>query len=211
MSMIEIASIKFLRNEYKITNRAICKNELPRNQRGSAEAYWNCWHASCTSPKSYPLHAPTAAAATVVAAMLTNPALRADVAAWERRLIALSVLTPEVQAPADSWDMLEAALDRTPRRTLDRLLDDGTWNNVSPGVTRKLLWNNETFLLRVAPGGTIRPHGHARVEHCVVVEGSMVIEGRSFGPGDYHGIQAGIPHKAIHAPDGLLLLIRQGD
>ena len=152
-----------------------------------------------------------ATAATVVAAMLTNPALRADVAAWERRLLALSVLTPEVQAPADSWDMLEAALDRTPRRTLDRLLDDGTWNNVSPGVTRKLLWNNETFLLRVAPGGTIRPHGHARVEHCVVVEGSMVIEGRSFGPGDYHGIQAGIPHKAIHAPDGLLLLIRQGD
>lgn len=152
-----------------------------------------------------------ATAAAVAAALRANPALRAEIAAWEHRLIPLAALAPEAQAPADSWAALEAAIDRTPRRTLDRKLDDGTWQPVSPGVTRKLLWNNQTFLLRVAPGGTILPHRHARVEHCVVVEGSMVIGTQTYGPGDYHGIQAGIPHRAIHAPDGLLLLIRQGD
>lgn len=148
-----------------------------------------------------------ATAAAVTAAMRANPALRADIAAWEHRLLPLAARAPEAQAPADSWAALEAAIDRTPRRTLD----DGTWLDVSPGVTRKLLWNNQTFLLRVAPGGTILPHRHPRVEHCVVVEGSMVIGTQTYGPGDYHGIQAGIPHRAIHAPEGLLILIRQGD
>lgn len=150
-------------------------------------------------------------AQAVAAALPRDVGLRGLVAGWERRLMPLAALVPEVAAPAGSWAALEAALARTPRRVLDRPLEEDGWQAVSPGVARKTLWNDDTYLLRVAPDAVVPPHRHARVEHCVVIRGRMVVDGRSMGPGDYQGVQAGVGHHAIHAPEGLLLLIREGD
>lgn len=151
------------------------------------------------------------ATASVSKAIRRNPTLRARVEAWENRLMPLAALAPEAPAPATSWAMLERAIDRIPHPVRDLALAEGDWIAMEPGIDRKPLWRDDTFLLRVAPGATLPPHPHAEVEHCVVVTGRMVVDGREYGPGDYQAVQAGTPHAPITAPDGLLLLIRRGD
>lgn len=145
------------------------------------------------------------------AALRANPALRAEIAAWERRLAPLADLAPAADPPPGSWDALEQAIDRTPQRVLNRPLDDTAWHPLAPGIERKTLWNDETFLLRLAPGATLRAHAHQTVEHCLVLQGEMVVEGASYGPGHYQGLAAGTRHKPLTAPNGLLVLIRYGD
>lgn len=130
---------------------------------------------------------------------------------WEKRLIGLADLVPVTPASVGSWEALEAAVDRAPQGMRNLFDDSAVWEPLKPGLARKLLWNENTFLLRVDLGATIPGHLHPTVEHCVVVRGRMVVDGESFGPGDYQGVQAGVPHPAIAAPDGLLLLIRRGD
>lgn len=74
--------------------------------------------------------------------MRGDAALRQAVQAWEKRLIALTDLVPVTPAPAGSWEPLV------------------------PGLARKRLWNDNTFLLRVDPGATRPGHLHAKLRAC---------------------------------------------
>ncbi len=51
------------------------------------------------------------AAAEVAAALATNPALAAEVTAWEARLAPLQALAPPEAPPPDLWQRIEAALE----------------------------------------------------------------------------------------------------
>ena len=151
------------------------------------------------------------AAAAVGRAMRRNAVLRGRVEAWEARLMPLEAMVPEAAAPAGSWERLERAVERVPQAVRDLALDEGAWIEMEPGISRKPLWREDTFLLRVAAGAVLPAHPHPEIEHCVVVSGRMVVDGKEYGPGDYQAVQAGTAHAPITAPEGLLLLIRRGD
>ena len=148
--------------------------------------------------------------ASVADAMQTDAGLRQAVQSWEKRLIGLTDLVDAEPALDGDWAALEAAIDQSPQAVRNLGVNDGAWELIEPGVERKTLWSQDSFLVRVEPGATISGHEHPAMEHCVVISGRMVVGNTSFGPGDYHGVQVGFPHVDITAPDGLLLLVRHG-
>ena len=97
---------------------------------------------------------------------------------WEKRLIGLADLVPVTPASVGSWEALEAAVDRAPQGMRNLFDDSAVWEPLKPGLARKLLWNENTFLLRVDLGATIPGHLHPTVEHCAVVRGRMVVDGQ---------------------------------
>lgn len=90
--------------------------------------------------------------------------------------------------------------------------EGGEWEQVAPGVERKLLWETReavSCLLRLAPGAVVGAHAHPIDEECVVLEGSVCI-----GPellltvGDFHvGVQ-GVDHQAASTETGALVYLR---
>ncbi len=88
---------------------------------------------------------------------------------------------------------------------------EGTWREIAPGVTAKLLSFDPasrriTTLLRFAPGTRYAPHRHAAVEELYVLEGGCRIAGRPMSVGDYHRAEAGTVHQDTSTDDGCLLL-----
>ncbi|CUQ65336.1 cupin domain-containing protein [Candidatus Nitrospira inopinata] len=88
---------------------------------------------------------------------------------------------------------------------------EGTWREIAPGVTAKLLSFDPasrriTTLLRFAPGTRYAPHRHTAVEELYVLEGGCRIAGRPMAVGDYHRAEAGTVHHDTSTDDGCLLL-----
>ena len=52
------------------------------------------------------------------------------------------------------------------------------------------------------------PHKHPRFEHCVILEGDMIVSGETYRSGDYHGVPPEVAHKEITSRTGLLMLVR---
>lgn len=89
---------------------------------------------------------------------------------------------------------------------------DGRWEQVSPGVERKLLWESGdtvSWMLRLGPGAVVAPHGHLVDEECVVLEGSVRIgNDLVLGPGDFHVGVRGVPHDATCSDTGAVVYLR---
>jgi hypothetical protein len=145
---------------------------------------------------------------------LADPSFERDILALERVLEPMAALGGEAEPLPGVWDRVEAALDAEARvaeyATNIRVEDEG-WEPRAPGVFRRRLWDDRTYLARVEPGCSFPPHDHPEVEHCLVLAGSMHVDGLVFGPGDYHAPQAGSRHGTLSTPEGLLLLLRCGD
>lgn len=147
--------------------------------------------------------------------LLVDPGFAAEVTALEAALGPLAAQGPDMAPPPELWNRLDAALDAeiaTLAGTRTQRFDEGIWEDVSPGVTRKWLWGGQTYLLRVAPGATILDHEHAQyTEHCVVLQGSVLLGSLDLRPGDYRVAPQGTRHVRIHSAEGGLMLIRRGD
>lgn len=137
-----------------------------------------------------------------------------DEAALEDRLAPLAMAFPESPARPGLWERIEAAVDAAdsgpdddsqPAIVVRR--DDG-WRQYTRDVQIKQLWDEDTFLLRCAPGGVLPAHDHPRFEHCIILEGDMIVGGETYLSGDYHGVPAHIAHKEITSRTGLLMLVR---
>jgi anti-sigma factor ChrR (cupin superfamily) len=87
-----------------------------------------------------------------------------------------------------------------------RLLPEGAWREIAPGVRRKDL-AEDAYLVRMAAGTRIAEHAHASVEHCYVIEGDLHIGGRHIGAGDYQRAEPGSVHETATTDDGCLILI----
>lgn len=92
------------------------------------------------------------------------------------------------------------------------LRDEGRWIEVSPGVERRELDGgsgdrSRAYLVRIAPGGVVRTHVHAAVEHCLVVSGDFRVAGRTLYPGDYHRAAAGSVHDGLSSERGCVVLV----
>jgi len=112
------------------------------------------------------------------------------------------------------WARIDAAAE--PRvvfdwsRTINTSLADGEWRQIAPGVRRKTLWSEAAFLIACDAGATIPEHVHGRFEHCVMIQGELLVGGRKFRSGDYHGVPEGIAHPPLTSPDGCVFLIHKG-
>ena len=90
--------------------------------------------------------------------------------------------------------------------------DGGVWEQVAPGIERKMLWDAGdamSYLMRLAPGASVGPHGHLIDEECLVLEGSLCIGTELvLRPGDFHVGVKGVPHDQAHSETGALLFLR---
>ncbi len=128
--------------------------------------------------------------------------------ALEEALASIAVAFPEGQPPANLWRRIEAAIDAHSVGEIVNIRREDGWRQYTRDVQIKRLWDDNTFLLRCAPGGVLPGHKHPRFEHCVVIEGDMVVDGETYLSGDYQGVPAHITHNDITSRTGLLMLVR---
>lgn len=148
------------------------------------------------------------------AVLASDPTLRRQVAAWERRLTPLAATLPEVEPRAAVWEAIEAALDAaSPPATVTVRKQEGEWRTLTPGVEIKLLLVDreagfQSFLLRLAPGCLLPPHDHSSLEECLLLEGDMIIGDRHYAVGDYHAALPGSRHAPISSRNGGVVFLR---
>jgi anti-sigma factor ChrR (cupin superfamily) len=75
------------------------------------------------------------------------------------------------------------------------------WNEVAPGIACKLLATDTeksrvSMLVRLAPGTDYPPHRHAGIEELHMLHGELIVDDKTFYPGDYRRAQAGsVDHR----------------
>ena len=118
----------------------------------------------------------------------------------------------------------DALLDRVRGRLLRTIADesaqqhatvraaDASWEQVAPGVLRKLLFETAeavSSMVRLAPGAVVPGHGHPIDEECIVLEGTLRIgTDLLLLPGDFHVGRRGVPHAAASTDTGALVYLR---
>jgi hypothetical protein len=138
-------------------------------------------------------------------------ALEDDDGPLAEALAPIAMAYPERSPSTDLWRRIEAAVDAagsTGPATVVNLRREEGWRRYTRDVQIKKLWDDDTFLLRCAPGGVLPAHKHPRFEHCVILEGDMIVGGETYRSGDYHGVPAHIAHQDITSRTGLLMLVR---
>jgi quercetin dioxygenase-like cupin family protein len=91
--------------------------------------------------------------------------------------------------------------------------DEGEWIRLGPLTEIKILrrdWqaNNQSLLLRAAPGAVIATHAHSQEEECLVLEGEAMIGEHVLRAGDTHIALPGAIHDGLRTTTGCLLYIR---
>lgn len=100
-----------------------------------------------------------------------------------------------------------------PAHTLTVRGEDGDWIRVGPLAEVKILrrrWeaNNQSMLVRLAPGAVVARHTHTQEEECVVLEGEVIIGEHVFRAGDAHFALPGAAYTGLRTMTGCLLFIR---
>ncbi|MFQ5641416.1 MAG: cupin domain-containing protein [bacterium] len=90
--------------------------------------------------------------------------------------------------------------------------DEGTWNEVSEGVTTKNLFEDTerkitTMLVRMAADSKFAAHAHGGPEELYILEGDCLCAGELLGPGDYHRAESGSEHGMTSTKNGCLMLV----
>lgn len=136
--------------------------------------------------------------------------LDAEISAWEQRFAHLT-LPSEPATEAALLVRIEAQIDAEAAEHADKIAeaaDEGEWKPYSFGIEIKQMWNSRTAMLRCRPGARLAPHDHPAFENIVVIAGDLVVGGRTYGPGDYHGSPARSRHSELTTRNGCLLLIQ---
>lgn len=94
--------------------------------------------------------------------------------------------------------------------------DEGEWKDSGlPGLQVKVLAIDRvrglvTMLIRGVAGATYPAHHHTAPEECYVIRGTVLVDGRVLGPGDFHHADADSDHGELSTPDGAEVLIVGG-
>ncbi|MCI3131053.1 cupin domain-containing protein [Phenylobacterium aquaticum] len=147
------------------------------------------------------------------ARIAASPTFAASAQAWEAEVSALTPPLAPIAPPPAVWDRI--ADETLGPATLTVRAEDGEWEPLSPGVSRRVLHRDpaggwQAVLIRMAPGATLAAHSHASLEECVVLEGEFEVDGETVRKGDFHLAFAGRDHPAIHSRGSALLYIRTG-
>ena len=135
----------------------------------------------------------------------------AEAEPWRRLLAPLAMAMPSVALPGTLWTRIESAVDQADAdlpQTVEERLEDGEWREIAPRIEIKRLWDDKTFLVRCGPGGVFPGTPHRRFEHCVIIQGDMLVGGQTYQAGDYHGVPPETAHGAFSSRTGLLMLVR---
>jgi len=141
--------------------------------------------------------------------MSEDSAFRRAVETWSVRLATLLDDIQPVSPPPEVWEAIQARLPAAP---VARRRQDGVWLEIAPGARMKLLsvtpaTNERTALLRMDPGCVFPMHPHEQMEECLVLEGSVEIDGQTYSAGDYIVAPADSHHANIPSPNGALVLL----
>jgi len=125
--------------------------------------------------------------------------------------LVVAAATELVDPPAPIRDRVLAAA-RTPTRYTVWGGDDGWMATPLPGITAKVLAVDArrsvaTLLIRAVPGAVYPSHRHHGPEECLVLRGSIVIDGRVLRAGDFHHADADSDHGEITTTEGAEVLI----
>ena len=116
-------------------------------------------------------------------------------AALRRRVLAA---VDEAAAPARGFHFLGA--------------EEGEWRAMTPGVWRRKLGRDPetrsaSYLVRVEAGASVPEHAHTAAEHCLVIAGDFIVDGRVLGAGDYHRADVGTTHRSLRSVHGCTFLV----
>lgn len=81
------------------------------------------------------------------------------------------------------------------------------WKDVAPGIACKLLatdteTNRVSMLVRLAPGTDYPPHRHAGVEELYMLDGELIVDDRTYHPGEYRRAEAGAVDHRVWSETG---------
>lgn len=130
----------------------------------------------------------------------------------ERLLEAAAPLAPEAGRRA----LLRQRIVARPHSKQDSVIlpeADGVWLDFLPGVQLRPLRidrreRTQTSLWRMSPGSVVPSHPHTGDEECLVLDGQLFYDGRTFGRGDFLLAKPGMFHTPFTTELGNLLLIR---
>lgn len=124
----------------------------------------------------------------------------------------LEALAPEAPARADRIGQrlaVRIASDAGAARSLARTAG---WLPFVAGAEKKILFDDGrtmTWLVRMAPGAALPAHRHDEGdEECLVLEGAVVVNDITYGPGDYALALRGSRHRSVLTDTGALFLLR---
>ncbi len=89
---------------------------------------------------------------------------------------------------------------------------DVAWSAENSGISMKVLHQNEstggmTGMTRLAAGSLIPAHSHTHADQTVfILEGDLIDDGVSYGPGSFFVVKAGSPHGPHSTAGGCVLL-----
>jgi hypothetical protein len=106
--------------------------------------------------------------------------------------------TDVLRPPASLWDRLAqriATETGAPALPEPERSAEPKWNEVAPGISCKLLAtdpekNRVSMLVRLAPGTDYPSHRHRGVEELHMLHGELIVDDRTFRPGDYRRAEA---------------------
>ena len=128
---------------------------------------------------------------------------------WERRWAPSKA--GSAAPPTALAGRIDTAIDRAQSdlsQTFEERLEDGSWREIAPKVEVKPLWDERTFLVRCGPGGVIPATPDRRFEHIVILQGDLLVDERSYGPGDYYSLPGGTAQSVFSSRGGLMMLVR---
>lgn len=119
----------------------------------------------------------------------------------------MGLLAAPVDPPADIRTRVLAQVEAEAfLRFHFRVLPEGTWQDIGPGVRRKDL-ATDAYLVRLEPGSRLVRQALDVVEHWYVIEGDLRIAGRQVHTGDYHRALPGTVDEAPTTTSGCLVLV----
>lgn len=108
-------------------------------------------------------------------------------------------------------EVLGGLLPKNHKESESVLNQDGDWQEISEGVSQKVLWTDGTNLsryIRIAKNTQIPGHDHKLDEECMMLSGDIFLGDILLQAGDYHVAPAGTEHLEISSDTGALLFVR---
>lgn len=148
------------------------------------------------------------------------PAGAAEFEAFVAVVNALGYDAPEAEPPAALRERLLASLAATTQPGARQAENAFTalryheldWQKLAPGLWAKELFKDLTTrtvstLYKLDPGTVVGTHTHPGVEQCFIMQGDFIVNGESFGPGDFHCAMPQSVHETITTTQGTVLLV----
>ena len=155
-------------------------------------------------------------AAAVEARLASELGLQAKVKLWQDNFAVLDLAAGTEVPPPGVFDRIVAGIDADAREvpgTMTRRAGSGVWNEMAPGVTCTVLFEDpiakrRSMLLRALPGAIYELHLHDQGhEECLVLEGDFIMGDLKLLAGDFHLAPKGSAHPPATTVSGCLLYL----